>query len=326
MKAAPVIIGTLNRYDHFHDCLESLEKCTMADETDVYVALDFPPSEKYVEGWKKIDAYLKEKESNNHFHKLIVYRRNQNCGVGGPTSNFALLHAEMRKNFEYYIISEDDNVFSPNFLKYMNVCLEKYKGDDKVFAVCGYCHPYPFMTDGCNCFFHSTDLSCWGYGLWTPKIEKTTDEIRNGYFENNFSFRNALKIKHHGLNRLHQYLSYVFRDKSKYFWITDCVMACYMILKNMYVVNPAISKVRNMGWDATGNSFKDPNVLKAYGNVAEKHKKQLIDNAINFELEGNPMQHMEENDVIAAMYSDGKITYSQFVTSLFKYFKKKIIK
>lgn len=97
-------------------------------------------------------------------------------------------------------------------------------------------------------------------------------------------------------------------------------------IKNMYVVNPAISKVRNMGWDATGNSFKDPNVLKAYGNVAEKHKKQLIDNAINFELEGNPMQHMEENDVIAAMYSDGKITYSQFVTSLFKYFKKKIIK
>ena len=52
MKAAPVIIGTLNRFEHFHDCLESLEKCTMADETDVYVALDYPPSEKYVEGWK----------------------------------------------------------------------------------------------------------------------------------------------------------------------------------------------------------------------------------------------------------------------------------
>lgn len=56
-------------------------------------------------------------------------------------------------------------------------------------------------------------------GIWSldAKDRKTTDEIRNGYFENNFSFRNALKIKHHGLNRLHQYLSYVFRDKSKYF-------------------------------------------------------------------------------------------------------------
>ena len=53
MIFAPVIIPTLNRYEHFRKCLESLEACTGAEKTDVYVALDFPPSEKYVEGWKK---------------------------------------------------------------------------------------------------------------------------------------------------------------------------------------------------------------------------------------------------------------------------------
>ena len=52
MIFAPVIIPTLNRYEHFRKCLESLEACTGAEKTDVYVALDFPPSEKYVEGWK----------------------------------------------------------------------------------------------------------------------------------------------------------------------------------------------------------------------------------------------------------------------------------
>ena len=326
MKAAPVIIGTLNRFEHFHDCLESLEKCTMADETDVYVALDYPPSEKYVEGWKKIDAYLKEKESDNHFHKLIVYRRKQNCGVGGPSSNFALLHAEMRKNFEYYIISEDDNVFSPNFLKYMNVCLEKYKDDDKVFAVCGYSQPYPFKTDGCNCFFHRTDLSCWGYGLWSSKIQKDMDEIRNGYFENNFSLRNVLKVKRHGLNRLYQYLSYVFRDKSRYFWIIDCAMTCYVILSNKCVVVPAVSKVRNMGWDESGNSFKNPKVLKAFGNIPEIHKKQVIDNEAHFEFFGDPTLHMEENDSIAAKYSEGRMSGCQFTIAVVKFVIKKIIK
>lgn len=40
---APVVIPTLNRYDHFKACLESLEKC----KTDVYVVLDFSPSEEY---------------------------------------------------------------------------------------------------------------------------------------------------------------------------------------------------------------------------------------------------------------------------------------
>ncbi len=47
---APVLIPTLNRYEHFKRCLESLELCTGADKTDVYVGLDFPPSEKYHKG------------------------------------------------------------------------------------------------------------------------------------------------------------------------------------------------------------------------------------------------------------------------------------
>jgi glycosyltransferase involved in cell wall biosynthesis len=44
---APVVIPTLNRYDHFKACLESLEKCRGVDKTDVYVVLDFSPSEEY---------------------------------------------------------------------------------------------------------------------------------------------------------------------------------------------------------------------------------------------------------------------------------------
>ena len=46
MIYSPVIITTLNRHEHFRQCLESLERCTDADKTNVYVALDYPPSEK----------------------------------------------------------------------------------------------------------------------------------------------------------------------------------------------------------------------------------------------------------------------------------------
>ena len=75
---APVVIPTLNRYEHFKRCLESLEGCTGAEHTDVYVALDYPPSDKYVEGWKKMDAYLAEKEiypekRNVHIRKNEMY-------------------------------------------------------------------------------------------------------------------------------------------------------------------------------------------------------------------------------------------------------------
>ena len=62
---APVVIPTLNRYKHFKACLESLEKCKYADKTNVYVSLDFPPSDKYKEGWLKISEYLSEGGKSN---------------------------------------------------------------------------------------------------------------------------------------------------------------------------------------------------------------------------------------------------------------------
>lgn len=52
MIYSPVIIPTLNRYEHFRECLESLEHCVDADKTTVYIGLDYPPSEKHVDGWK----------------------------------------------------------------------------------------------------------------------------------------------------------------------------------------------------------------------------------------------------------------------------------
>ena len=53
MNYAPIIIPTLNRNDHFIKSLESLEKCSGAENTEVFVALDFHPSGKYIDGWKK---------------------------------------------------------------------------------------------------------------------------------------------------------------------------------------------------------------------------------------------------------------------------------
>ena len=141
---APVIIPTLNRYEHFKRCLESLEECTGAKMTNVYVALDFPPSEKYIEGWKKIDAYLVEKEQSNGFNKLFIIRREQNCGIGHDKSNFSLLRSYVMSLYDRYIVTEDDNVFSPNFLDYINKGLELYKDDMRVLQVCAYNYQIEF--------------------------------------------------------------------------------------------------------------------------------------------------------------------------------------
>ena len=58
---APVLIPTLNRFNHFKSCLDSLRKCTYSDQTDLFIALDYPLKENHFEGYYKILNYLNTK-------------------------------------------------------------------------------------------------------------------------------------------------------------------------------------------------------------------------------------------------------------------------
>lgn len=54
----PICIPTLCRYEKFKECIESLAHNTIASKTDLIIGLDFPPSEKYREGYEKIKEYI----------------------------------------------------------------------------------------------------------------------------------------------------------------------------------------------------------------------------------------------------------------------------
>ena len=167
---APVIIPTLNRYEHFKRCLESLEKCTGAEKADVYVALDYPPSDKYVNGWKLVDAYLKSKANNNRFKNLFVIRRERNYGIGKKDGNYESLLEEIKKVSDRYIFSEDDNVFAPNFLEYVNWGLQEFKDDKRILAICGFKR---INCDGLrNNVYMYPRYNAWGVGMWFNKKDK----------------------------------------------------------------------------------------------------------------------------------------------------------
>lgn len=253
-KYAPISIPTLNRYEHFKRCLESLERCTGADKTVVYVGLDYPPAEKYIGGWKKIDEYLKVKEQNNRFRELKVFRREYNLGISGPNSNFEVLKDEIRKVSDCMIFSEDDNEFSPNFLEYMNWGLQKYREDPSIYSIAGYneIDVDDFIEEN---VFKSTWYSAWGVGVWFEKSDalrkKVTDEqyLRN-YIKNcplSLIFKRDVWIPSsmvHSLETgIHHGDGLVYRDKDRI----------------LYTIHPKLSMVRNWGADGTGQHGSNKN-------------------------------------------------------------------
>lgn len=244
---SPVVIPTLCRYEHFKRCLESLERCTGAEQTDVYVGLDFPPSENYVEGWRKIDVYLAEKERNNGFKNLYVSRRDHNCGVARRGSNASLIVEEIKEKYDRYIFSEDDNEFAPNFLEYMNKGLEKYKNNPRVIKISAYTAPC-FSKLTTDTTFFGIDVSAYGVGSWFQKMDMTkftneeiSKELHQSFFRTMKMFLTSpalINSATHMINGNHNY--------------GDVRWSMYNLIKGTYVLCPTVSLSRNWGADGSG--------------------------------------------------------------------------
>lgn len=273
---APVVITTLNRLDHFKACLESLEKCTLADKTDVYVALDYPPSDKYRAGWSKLSKYLEKKETFNLFKKLIVVRRERNYGIKFPNSNSRAIVADVQLNYDRYIFSEDDNVFSPNFLVFLNKGLEKFKDDDRISFICGYNYPMEFPKSFKNNFYISKHASPWGYATWFSKEE----HIKKYY---NLDFLKQLLKDKGSFKKLMKYktstvYSIINMIKNNIVY-GDSARGSYICLEDKFCVFPKISKVKNIGTDGTGVNSKSKN-----NKLLDYNINQSVDTSETFEF------------------------------------------
>ena len=244
---APVIIPTLCRYDHFVKCFESLEKCYGAENTIVYVGLDFPANKEHEDGYARIDSFLSEKSNNNGFKKLIIIKRNHNLGLG-KCGNASQLQDQVLREFDKLIFTEDDNVFSPCFLEFINKGLELFKDDYSVLAINGYTHGYPISYDSNTFFRQNVDFSAWGYGIWKDRCEKL-ELLNNTYFINSLSAINIRKVHKNGYNRL---LTYLQLCLGKNVSLEDNTYSIYAAINDMDVVMPVLSLVRNIGWDGTG--------------------------------------------------------------------------
>ena len=260
---APIVIPTLNRYKHFKACLESLEKCKYAEHTDVYVSLDYPPSDKYKEGWQKISEYLTDKEKTNGFKSLTVIRQTKNLGVSYP-SNYTFLKNLVLKKYDRYISTEDDNVFSYRFLEYMNLCLDKYEGDDSVYAVTGYLTPIEMPKVQAS-VAKLQEMSAWGCGFWKKKLLSRQDTLH---------LLDAMladkKLRRHFTKRRPSIYAGLMHMKSNNVIWGDCFNTAYEYYSDKYCVYPTVSLVQNHGWDGSGT----------HGGVVKGFSNQMVEGHI----------------------------------------------
>ena len=251
-KYAPIYIPTLCRDEHFIKGLESLKKNGWAKYTDVYIALDYPAKESHWEGYRKICDYL-ENGDFSVFANFYVKKREQNIG---SLPNIDSMRDELMEKYDCWIMAEDDIEFSPDFLEYMNKCLDLYENDPDVFAINGYTYPIPYkISEGSNVVKQFATVSEWGIGYWKGKYLKAKNRIEQDYLRKSFSYAAKSGILDRMVNsRRCDYINYALSGNNDplYTHMTDISMGIYINLNEMCVISPTLSKTRNHGFDGSG--------------------------------------------------------------------------
>ena len=239
MKIYPVMIPTLNRFEHLKRCVESLSANIHADKTELVIGLDYPPSEKYEYGYLKIKEYL---PTIRGFGKITVFEHKENQGA---IKNWQFCEKYCLENYDAYIATEDDNEFSPCFLDFMNKSLELYRDDSKVQSICGFSQSFynkkdiPFV-------FCTYDNSAWGVGFWKHKL--SVYKSLNNPADVVNSWKKSFKIFTYLPAPMYMLLTMV-RKNRRY---GDTMFTINNVLNDTFQIRPKVSLVRNWGNDGTG--------------------------------------------------------------------------
>ena len=254
MTYAPIIIPTLNRIEHLTRCIESLRKNRLADKTDLYIALDYPPSQKYEEGYEKVKAYLENGISG--FASVNIVYREKNYG---PLDNGLKLQKELWERYDRSIYTEDDNVFAPCFLEYMNEALEKYKDNKDILAVYSYGPRVKNKPQNGKDVYITNYFSAYGCGQWRDKEKQLSKELNYSYIENLSCDKQKLRRMRHIHPETICYLASIllrkepiYRTEDGRVQLIDTVKITYAVAENKYLLCSPKRMVVNRGYDGSG--------------------------------------------------------------------------
>lgn len=253
MIYAPIIIPTLNRNKHLERCIVSLQKNSWAKYTDLIISVDYPPTDKYVPGHRKVCKYL-EKGINGFLNVEIIYHE-KNLGA---YENYQFLKRHVSTKYDRYIFSEDDNEMSPNFIEYIDKGLELFENNENIIAVCSTGAGGEKETDDENVVL-THNYSAHGYGTWFKKDDKFTEQINRAYFEDiSRNIKKLWQLYKYDPSLIFACQSAIFRKEKLYqlpdgsIPIVDMTIKIYAVLEDKYVVCPCIRKSRNWGYDGSG--------------------------------------------------------------------------
>lgn len=310
MIYAPVMIITCNRYEHLNRCIESLKRNSYAKDTELYISVDYPWEDQYIDDWKKVCELLKNPIEG--FKEVTIYYHEQNLGF---YQNKTFLYNKVYESHDRVIFTEDDNEFSPNFIEYIDKGLMLYENDPNVYAVCGYGYDYKYNTYENN-VLALTNCCVWGCGFWREKEKALNEQLRLSIWEKKARNLFAMCRLYRNRKRLFSRMlgTLLTEDQDEIIEKRDINRAIVMSLNGWYTVNPVLSKVRNWGWDGSGQNI--PGIKEKQA----EYENQVIDESDHFEYQSVRLVPDIKNDHLLDANGEWNIERARWYNDPLTYF------
>ncbi|NTW43170.1 MAG: glycosyltransferase [Anaerolineaceae bacterium] len=238
---APIALFVYARPDHTRRVVEALQKNSLAEETDVIVFSDaakLPEKEKSVAAVRDYIAEIKG------FKSLTVHHRPHNYGLAKSIMEGV---TDVISNYGSIIVVEDDIVTAPDFLRFMNDALDRYRHEPKVWHISGWNYPIDPAGLG-NAFFYRL-MNCWGWATWADRwkdFEKNPARLISEWDKET--------IKRFNLDGGHCFWEQVKANASGKINTWAIFWYATIFLHNGLCLNPTVSYVQNIGTDGSGEN------------------------------------------------------------------------
>lgn len=167
-RLKPIVLFVYNRLTPLQNLLKSLNLNPECVESDLIIFSD--GSKEYnlddISDVQKVRNYIKDIRG---FKSVKIFESNTNKGLANSIIDGL---NTVSKNFDSFIVLEDDLIVSSHFLNYMNTSLNKYKNNSKVWSINGFgIDPKQFNLPNrlYEDFYWTIRPSSHGWGTWSNR-------------------------------------------------------------------------------------------------------------------------------------------------------------
>lgn len=172
MTNAPIALFVYNRPAHTRHTVAALQKCVLADQSDLFIFSDAPRNPDAAEAVRQVRDYISTVDG---FKSVTVLRQTENRGLARSITEGITRLCDERSRV---IVMEDDLVTSPHFLEYMNAGLSRYEGEDRVMQIAG--HMFPMKVRIEEDALLLPFITTWGWATWSRAwrcFERREDDV-----------------------------------------------------------------------------------------------------------------------------------------------------